>query len=195
VGPLLSGVRPFTVNGAETTAYTTATGFLGFQVSSLRSGRVLYTENFGPRFTFDSSSFVPTAPSHGISLSPNSRRLWVIDAPNNYVHVFDVSGVPARSPRRVADLRLRHALSGSEAGCAYDCLRDGWLQHSLDGCLVLVGDSGDVFSTTSRRIVAFLPALRQTRKFIEIDWRGGHPVATSTRSSFGRPGRAKTCAG
>ena len=37
IGPLRSGVRPFTVNGRETLAYTTATGFLGFQVSSITS--------------------------------------------------------------------------------------------------------------------------------------------------------------
>ncbi len=43
VGPLLPGVRPFTINGRQTLAYTTATGFLGFQASSIRTGKVLYT--------------------------------------------------------------------------------------------------------------------------------------------------------
>src|SRR5204863_7377839 len=82
IGPLRSGVRPFTINGRETLAYTTATGFLGFQVSSIVSGRVLYTVTFGKRFSWDPRSFGSSAPSHGISLSPDERRLWVMDAPN-----------------------------------------------------------------------------------------------------------------
>jgi DNA-binding beta-propeller fold protein YncE len=185
IGPLRSGVRPFTINGAETLAFTTATGFLGFQVSSIRTGRVLYTSGFGSRFRYNPATFAPSAPSHGISLSPDERELWVIDAPNSYIHVFDVSGLPDRPPRHVADIKLADRLVGSERGCSYDCARDGWLQHSLDGRFVYVGDAGDVIDTRSLRVVAYLPALRQTRKMLEIDWRGGVPVATSSREGLG----------
>jgi DNA-binding beta-propeller fold protein YncE len=185
IGPLKSGVRPFTINGRETIAYTTATGFLGFQVSSISSGRVLYTTSFGPRFPYSPANFEPSAPSHGISLSPDERQLWVIDGPNSYLHVFDVSRVPGQAPRPIADVRLPHQLTGDETGCAYDCLRDGWLQHSLSGCFVFVGDTGDVISTRTDRPVAYLPAMRDSRKMIEIDWRDGRPVATTTRSGLG----------
>ena len=185
IGPLRGGVRPFTINGGETLAYTTATGFPGFQVSSIKTGRVLYTVGFGSRFAYYPSAGSPTAPSHGISLSPNQRELWVVDWPNSYVHVADVSGVPSRAPRQVADIRLPHPFTGSEQGCAADCLREGWLLHSRSGCYVYVGDSGDVISTATRRAVAFLQPLRDTRKFLEIDWRGGKPVSTTTRSGLG----------
>jgi DNA-binding beta-propeller fold protein YncE len=185
VGPLESGVRPFTINGRETIAYTTATGFLGFQVSSLVSGRLLYTVKFGSRFGYDPAQFAPSAPSHGISLSPDERRVWVIDGPNSYVHVFDVSDVPRRAPRRIADIKLNNPLTGRESGCSYDCARDGWVQHSRSGCFVFVGDSGDVLSAATLRPVAFLPALRDSRKHIEIDWRGGVPIATTSRSGLG----------
>jgi DNA-binding beta-propeller fold protein YncE len=185
IGPLRSSVRPFTVNGAETLAYTTATGFLGFQVSSIRTGRVLYTESFGPHFRYDPATFSPSAPSHGISLSPDERQLWVIDGPNGFVHVFDVAGAPQRPPRPVADIKLAHPLTGAEAGCSYDCAGDGWLLHSRSGCYVYVGDSGDVIDTATRRAVAFLPPLRNSRKFLEIDWRSGKPVSTTTRSGLG----------
>lgn len=192
VGPLVSGVRPFTINGRETVAYTTATGFLGFQVSSLRTGHVLYTETFGRRFRRSSPTFTGTAPSHGISLSPNERQLWVIDAPNGYVHVFDVSGVPGRAPRRIADIRLRDGLTGSESDCSYDCGREGWLQHSRNGCLVFVGDSGDVLSATTFRPVGFLPPLRNSRKFLEIDWQRGVPVATTSMHGLGYVTRGRS---
>ena len=62
IGPLKPGVRPFTIDEARGLAYTTATGFLGFQVSSLRTGRVLYTVpiDFPWRHSLGT-------PSHGIA--------------------------------------------------------------------------------------------------------------------------------
>jgi DNA-binding beta-propeller fold protein YncE len=184
IGPLRSGVRPFTINGRQTLAFTTATGFLGFQVSSIRSGRVLYTQSF-PGFSWSPSSFAPSAPSHGVSLSPNERQLWAMDAPNGYVHAFDVSALPRRGPRLLRNIRLSHPMSGEESPCSYDCARDGWIQHSLDGRFVYVGDSGDVFDARTFRRVAYLDALRNTRKMLEIDWRGGAPVASSSRQGLG----------
>jgi len=191
IGPLESGVRPFTINGAQTLAFTTATGFLGFQVGSITSGSVLYTVTF-PGFSYDPERFSPTAPSHGISLSPDEREVYVLDAPNGYVHVFDVTGLPTSPPRRLADVKLVHPLTGEESPCVYDCERDGWLQHSRDGGYVYVGDSGDVIVTGTRKIGPFLPALRNTRKSLEIDWRRGRPVATTSRHGLGyvRPRRA-----
>jgi DNA-binding beta-propeller fold protein YncE len=184
IGPLLPGVRPFTINGAQTLAYTTATGFLGFQVSSIRTGRVLYTV---PIRGFRQGRSLGT-PSHGITLSPDSRQLYVIDVPNSYVHLFDVSGVPRRPPRHVADIRLIHRMVGKEQPCGGDCGRAGWLQSSLDGRYVYVGDSGDVIDTRTRRVSGFLPALRDSRYQLELDWRGDVPVRTSSRSGVGRLG-------
>ncbi len=184
IGPLRSGVRPFTINGRETLAFTTATGFLGFQVSSIASGQVLYTETF-PGFSWNPSSFSPSAPSHGISLSPDERQVWVMDAPNSTVHVFDVSGLPARAPRLIANVHMSVPMSGEEQPCSYDCTRDGWLQHSRDGRYVYVGDAGDVIDTRTFRIVAHLQPLRESRKMLEIDWRNGRPVASTSRQGLG----------
>jgi DNA-binding beta-propeller fold protein YncE len=174
IGPLKSGVRPFTINGRETIAYTTATDFLGFQVSSIETGHVLYTVTYGPRFPLNPATFPFTAPSHGISMTPNERQIWVLDAPNNYVHVFDVTRVPRSKPRRIADIKLAHPLT-----------ENGWVQMGTNGCFVYIGDSGDVLSTKSFRPVAFLPALKSTKESLEIDWRNGLPVATSTRTGLG----------
>ena len=73
----------------------------------------------------------------------------------------------------------------SESPCAYDCGRDGWLQLSRDGSLLFVGDSGDVIDTANRKVIATLSALANTRKSIEVDWRGGVPVATSEPTGVG----------
>jgi len=171
IGPLRDGVRPFTINRAQTLAFTTATGFRGFQVSSIATGKVLYTVDFGPV----PSDFALTAPSHGISLSPDERQLWIVDRPARMVHVYDVSRLPRVAPRRLAVLPV-----------AADGDPPGWLSHTLDGKYVYVGNSGDVFATRGLRHVGSLPALRRTRLYLEIDWRSGRPVATSTRQGLGR---------
>jgi hypothetical protein len=172
-------VRPFTIDQARGLAYTTATNFLGFQISSLRTGRVLYTVPI--RFPWRRSLGTP---SHGISLTPDGRRLAVIDVPNSYVHVFDVSRVPAQPPRRIADIRLTHSMKGKERPCGGDCNRAGWLQHSLDGRHLWVADDGDVISTQTNRVEAYVPALANSRYLFELDWRGHVMVRTSTRSGI-----------
>jgi DNA-binding beta-propeller fold protein YncE len=183
IGPLQgNGVRPFTINGRETLAYMSTTGFLGFQVGDIQTGKILYTVPI-QGFTWDGSG--ATDPSHGISLSPDEKELYVLDWANSYVHVFDVSKVPASAPRQVADIRLSRSMHHNESPCAYDCLADGWLQHSADGRFVYVGDEGDVIDTASRHIVANLDTLYNTRKMLEIDWQNGVPIFTTTRQGMG----------
>jgi DNA-binding beta-propeller fold protein YncE len=183
VGPLKPGLRPFTINGRHTLAFTTASRFLGFQVSSLVTGRLLYT--VGVRGFRVAPSFSLSTPSHGISLSPGERELYLVDAANSFVHVFDVHRGGRARPTLEASIKLEHPFTGNETPCVGDCARDGWLQHDRSGRYVYVGDSGDVIDTRSRRIVAFHPALRETRKMLEIDWRDGRVVATTSRSGLG----------
>jgi DNA-binding beta-propeller fold protein YncE len=173
LGPLNGpGVRPFTINGSQTLAFTTARSFLGFQVSSITTGKVLQTVPI-PGFSFDPAKFKRT-PDHGISLSPDERRLYLIDTPNGYVHVFDVQGLPASPPRLVANIKLAHAPPV-----------DGWLQTSRSGRFLYVGRSGDVIDTRSLKIVDYLRPLETTADFLEIDWRHGRPVATTSRYGIG----------
>jgi DNA-binding beta-propeller fold protein YncE len=177
VGPLLPGVRPFTVDEKRGLVYTTATGFLGFQVSSLRTGRVLETVRV---HGFPGGHSLGT-PSHGITLTPDGRRLFVIDVPSSYVHAYAVGDGP---PRHLADIRLDHSMKGKEQPCGGDCGRAGWLQASLDGRYVYVGDEGDVISVAKLKVVGFLPALYNTRYQLELVWRGDRVVRTSTRSGI-----------
>ena len=181
IGPVKKGVRPFTINKQESLAFITTSGFLGFQVGSVNTGRIIYTV---PVRGFPAIKGAASAPSHGISLSPDEKEVYLIDSINSYLHVFDVSGLPAGAPRQVADIKLMGALSGDESACAYDCLKDGWIHHSRDGRYVLVGDSGDVISTARRVTVGTLRAMANTRKEIEIDFQKGAPVwAMNNRSS------------
>jgi hypothetical protein len=184
IGPLVNGVRPFTVNGSNTLAFTTATNFDGFQVSSITTGKALFTVWFGPV----PSGFRFTGPSHGASLSPDEQQLYVIDSVNKEVQVYNVSGISKGvAPTQLGVIPVA-GLTGTEELCAYDCGRGGWLQRSIDGRFVFVGDSGEVIETATRKVITTLPTLLNTKKSLEVDWSGGVPIATSGRTGVGGVG-------
>lgn len=177
VGPLAGGVRPLTINGLDTIVFTIATGLDGFQVSSAL-GVVLYTENFGGTCAFSTCS-------HGISVTPDSKELAVIDAAHKVVQFWDVHEVAAGiPPAHLANVAVA-GLSGEESPCAYDCGRSGWVQHSFDGRYVFVGDSGDVIESATHEVIAHIASLENSRQSIEIDWHGGVPIATTGRTGVG----------
>jgi WD40 repeat protein len=182
IGPLVGGVRPNTINGSDSIAFTTATGFDGFQVERITPpGAVLYTESFG------SCSGPFSTCSHGVALSPDSRQAYVIDSVRKAVQVWDVHGVgEGVAPVHIATVPVA-GLQGEQEDCAYDCGRDGWVQTSLDGRYVFVGDAGDVIETATQKVVATMPGLINTRMFVEIDWAAGLPVASSGRQGIGYP--------
>jgi len=139
---------------------------------------IIANENFGPV----PSWYLVSAPSHGISLSPDGTELYVLDAPAREVQVWTTGDTPTH----LATIKVS-GLRGYDAFCHFDCVRSGWLLHSLDGRYVFVGDSGDVIDTTTRTVAGSIPALANDRHgFLEIDWSGGGPVATSSHFGTGR---------
>lgn len=145
--------------------YSTHRNLLGFRVLDSRTleDDVVRFEGFtwNPRFG-------PNPPSHGLSLAPDRPELWVLDAPNSTVHVFDVSGLPRGRPRPLEDIRLSKPLAGEQNPCSRACERIGSLQHSSDGRFVYVGDVGDVIDVRTREVVANLEALHNSRVHIEV---------------------------
>jgi hypothetical protein len=181
IGPLepggIGGVRPFTIDAQDTLAFTTADRYLGFQVSDVASGRVLYkvpVPGFGVPATFRG------IPSHGIGLSPDQRYLWLVDRPNRAVHEFDVSGLPQRAPVMIATV----GVAGPNLG---------WLNLSRDGRYLFAGRAGNVIDTHTRTTVARMGALVDSRYNIEIDWVGTRVCAAYPRESLGYLHVASEC--
>jgi hypothetical protein len=108
-----------------------------------------------------------------------------MDAPLDQLEVYAVSGLPTSAPSLIASVPLS-SLTGTESPCQTDCEREGWVLNDLSGDYVYVGDTGDVVSTTTLKVVSILPALENTRMVVEIDWSSGTPSATSTRFGIGR---------
>jgi hypothetical protein len=161
-------------DAAHDVKYVTRRGLFGVKVISPRRPTTKLTFS---GFTWN-PRFGPNPPDHGLSLAPDRPELWVLDAPNNVVHVFDLSG----EPRDVKDIRLTKPLIGVENPCgSHDCKRIGSLEHSADGRFVYVGDVGDVIDTGKREEIANLEALRQSRLMIEVDWANGKPEFPAAR--------------
>lgn len=176
VGPFANFVRPFVINREQTYAFVSVTGLLGFEVADLRSGRVVYHV---PVAGFHTAGAHETDPSHGIALTPDETQLYVLDSTNDYVHVFDVSGLARGiAPLQIADIRLAAPIA------------EGWLNMTLDGAYAFVGEEGDVIAVPDQEIVAHLAPLARTKIYLEVDfgtggWYGGRVEATSTRFGLG----------
>jgi DNA-binding beta-propeller fold protein YncE len=170
VGPFSSMIRPFTINGTQTLCFVNVNGLLGFEVGDLRSGKMLH------RVEVQGHQQGPVkrhgCPSHGIALTPDESELWLADAANSAVHVFDATVMP---PRQRATVPLRD--------------QPGWITFSLDGRYAYPS-TGDVIETRTRRTVAQLTDEEgravQSEKMVEAIFEGGRLVRAGDQFGIGR---------
>jgi hypothetical protein len=170
VGPFGAAIRPFTVNGRQTLCFVNVNGLLGFEIGDLATGRKLHrVEVQGFKLG------VPKrhgCPSHGVGLTPDEKEIWVCDAANSRMHIFDGTVMP---PTQLASVELRD--------------QPGWITFSLDGKLAYPS-TGDVVDVKTRRIVGVLTDETgtpvQSEKMVEIHFRGGQPVRHGDQFGLGR---------
>ena len=170
VGPFGGAIRPFTVNGAQTLAYVCVNDLLGFEIGDLSSGKLLHRIEIpgfkpGPVKRHGCSS-------HGVGLTPDEREVWVCDAFNERVHVFDNRTLP---PRYVTSLKVRD--------------QPGWVTFSIDGKYAYPS-TGEVFETKSKQLAAALVDEQgrpvHSEKLLEITFREGKPRRNGDQFGIGR---------
>jgi DNA-binding beta-propeller fold protein YncE len=170
VGPFGAAIRPFTVNGRQTLAFVNVNELLGFEVGDLTTGKKLH------RVEVSGFPMGPTkrhgCPSHGVGLTPDEKELWICDAHNSRMHVFDATVMP---PTQVASLEVRE--------------QPGWVTFSLDGKYAYPS-TGDVFDVASRKIVTGLTDENggqvHSEKMVEIHFRGRDPIRAGDQFGLGR---------
>ncbi len=170
VGPFNASVRPFTVNGRETLCFVNVNDLLGFEVGDLTSGEKLCS------VTVEGFEKGPTkrhgCPSHGVGLTPDEKELWLTDAANSRLHIFDATVMP---PKQLESIELRD--------------QPGWITFSIDGRFAYPS-TGDVIEVKTRKIVALLTDEEnravQSEKMIEVDWRGERVVRVGDQFGVGR---------
>ena len=170
VGPFSNVIRPFTVNGAQTLCFVNVNGLLGFEIGDLRSGKVLHrVEIPGSKPGAEKRH---GCPSHGIGLTPNEKELWLTDAANSLLHIFDATVMP---PKEIASIHLRD--------------QPGWITFSIDGHYAYPS-TGDVIEVPTRTIIAELKDEEghevQSEKLLEIDFAGSTPIRTGDQFGLGR---------
>lgn len=170
VGPFASSIRPFTVNSAQTRCYVCVNELLGFEVGDIDSGKKLF------RVEVEGVEQGPVkrhgCPSHGIGLTPDEKEIWVVDAHNRRVHIFDNQVEP---PIQLESIQLAD--------------EPGWITFSLDGRWAYPS-TGQVIDTRSRTIVTQLTdehgADVQSEKMLQIIFQDGLPIHNGDQFGLGR---------
>jgi DNA-binding beta-propeller fold protein YncE len=170
VGPFAAAIRPFTVNGTQTLCYVNVNELLGFEVGDLKTGKKLHRVEV-PGFEKGKVKR-HGCPSHGVGLTPDEREVWVVDAFNERVHVFDNTPSP---PKYATSIKLRE--------------QPGWVTFSLDGKFAYPS-TGEVIDAAAKKIVTALADEKggpvHSEKMVEIHFRGGVPVAAGDQFGLGR---------
>jgi DNA-binding beta-propeller fold protein YncE len=170
VGAFGNVIRPFTVNGRQTLCFVNVDGLLGFEVGDLKAGKMLH------RVEVQGFSQGPVkrhgCPSHGIALSPDESELWLADAANSRVHIFDATSMP---PKQIASIVVRD--------------QPGWITFSLDGRYAYPS-TGDIIDAKTKRIVGGLTDERgravQSEKMVDAIYAGGRLMRAGDQFGIGR---------
>lgn len=173
VGPFGGGIRPFTIDAAQKRAYVCVNGLLGFEVGDLTTGKKLHrvvVEGFE-----QGSPKRHGCPSHGVGLTPDETEVWVCDAANRHVHIFDNRVWP---PKQVASIKLRE--------------EPGWITFARNGEYAYPSTL-DVIDVKTRKIVTSLKDEEgreaHSEKVIEIILDAdGNIIAVGDQFGVGRKG-------
>jgi DNA-binding beta-propeller fold protein YncE len=170
VGPFTHSIRPFTINGSQTLCFVNVNELLGFEVGDCKAGKMVHHVEVagyqkGPIKRHG-------CPSHGIGLTPDEKELWLADAANSSMHIFDATVMP---PKQMMSIKLRD--------------QPGWITFSIDGRHAYPS-SGDVIDTRTKRIVATLEDETgrhvQSEKLLEIVFANGKPVRAGDQFGIGQ---------
>ena len=170
VGPFDNAIRPFTINGSQTLCYVNVNALLGFEIGDLNTGKKLHHVEvtgfqIGPVKRHG-------CPSHGIGLTPDEKEVWLCDAFNKRMHIFDNTVMP---PKQVASIELRD--------------EPGWITFSLDGKHAYPS-TGEIIDIKTRKIVATLKDEKgnpvMSEKVVEIHLDGTKAVKAGDQFGIGR---------
>ena len=170
VGPFSEAVRPFTINGDQSLCFVNVNGLLGFELGDINSGKMLHrveVQGFSPGPVKRHG-----CPSHGIGLTPQEDEVWLCDAFNQRLHIFDNTVMPPKQKESIA-------------------LRDqpGWVTFSMDGKFAYPS-TGEVIDVKTRKVIATLQDEKgnpvQSEKMVEIHMDGKKAQKAGDQFGIGR---------
>ncbi|HMH22203.1 MAG TPA: family 16 glycoside hydrolase [Puia sp.] len=169
-GPFANHIRPFTVNAKQTLCFVNCDSLLGFEIGDLQTGKkIAHVEvkgfQMGPVKRHG-------CPSHGIGLTPDEKEVWISDAFNESIHIFDIGrqDVSQMGTIKVSD-------------------QPGWITFSIDGKYAMPS-TGDIIDVKSRKVITHLMdetgAQVQSEKMVEVQLSGKKPVRAGDQFGIGR---------
>jgi DNA-binding beta-propeller fold protein YncE len=163
-------VRPFTVNGKGNMVYACVNDLLGFEIGDMESGKMIH------RLVVPGFKKGPIkrhgCPSHGVGLTPDEKEVWVVDAFNQMVHVYDNGVMP---PKYLESIKLKD--------------EPGWVTFTLDGKHA-IPSTGDIIDVKTRKILTELKDEEgrsvMSEKMVEVQWEGGKIARVGDQFGVGR---------
>jgi hypothetical protein len=139
-------VRVFVINHDASRVYANLNNLLGFEIADVKTRKVIKrieapAEMWKAKWADPNQHFYGHgAPMHGIAMTPDESEIWIPDAVNNQVLVYDNTG---EWPKLDMSKSIK-----TEAP-------NGWITMGLDGKLAYMA-SGDVVDVKTHKIVGLL---------------------------------------
>jgi len=169
-GPFAAAIRPFTVDAKRQRCIVCINELLGFEVGNLQTGEKLW------RVEVAGYAKGPVkrhgCPSHGVGLTPDEKEIWVVDAHNESLHIFDALSEP---PRQLQSIKLVD--------------EPGWITFSPDGKYAYPS-TGQVIDVASRQILLQLTdengSRVQSEKMLPVTVRDNRLETVADQFGLGR---------
>ena len=156
---------------------------MGFEIADVKSGKVIKrveapAEMWKAKWADPNATYYGHgAPHHGIAMLPDESEIWIPDAINDQVLVYDNEG-----EWPVLNMSKSFKTNGQP---------NGWITFGLDGKLAYMA-SGDVVDVKTHKVVAQLKdeygRYMDSEKMLEMAFdRDGHLVRTVNQFSNGLP--------
>ncbi len=172
IGPFSAPIRPFTVNGSQTLGYMCVNDLLGYEIGDLKTGAML--SQVAVQGFSKGKVARHGCPSHGIGMTPDEKQIWLCDAFNRRLHIFDTTTNPHK---QIASIEVRE--------------EPGWITFSIDGRYAYPS-TGDVIEVATRKIITGLTdelgAQVHSEKLLEIDFVGQKALRAGCQFGLGAVG-------
>ena len=176
-------IRVFVTNHDATRVYANLNNLLGFEIADAKTGKIIKrveapAEMWKAKWADPNQVFFGHgAPQHGLALTPDEGEMWVPDAINNQMLIYDNKGHDLWDLAPAKTIKTEHP--------------SNWITMGLDGKIAL-SSSGDVIDVKSHKIIAQLKDEHGNRifseKFLELAFDpNGHLLRTENQFAVGDP--------
>jgi hypothetical protein len=158
-------IRPLVINSDASRVYANLNNLLGFEIADVNTGKVIKRvevpgEMWKAKWADPNQFFFGHgAPMHAIGLTPDESEMWIGDAINDQILVFDNEGHDNWKLDLSKSIKLDHSAD--------------WITMGLDGKRAYLS-SGDVVDVASHKIVGKLRDewghLIHSEKFLDMEF-------------------------